>query len=160
MYAPDKQGVTALSILAPDVMEMLMESASMCDIEFIEDKLYFYWPDIEFGSNSFREKFATVEAVLKQISHKLSYKELKQLNSRSKIQSVPAEAMRLTMVGWKPTILVFVIGYIALEIIGELVPRGQYFVAIIFYTVLGYFAWKLYRQQKIKKAFNNRYKKY
>lgn len=43
LYAPDTYGISALTILAPDAMEVLLHNAALCDVEIVQNKMYFYW---------------------------------------------------------------------------------------------------------------------
>lgn len=71
LYVPDKYGVSALSIIAPDAMEALMRMKSLCDIEIIENQIYFYWPETDLKRDSYEKVFATVEEVMREIGDKL-----------------------------------------------------------------------------------------
>jgi hypothetical protein len=72
LYAPDKYGISALTVIAPDVMEVLMKHASTCDIEIIDNKLYFYWPDVAMSGSDYEEKFSTVNEVMRKIQDHLT----------------------------------------------------------------------------------------
>ncbi len=71
-YAPTKQGVTLLTLLAPDVMVTLMDRAVNCDIEIKGDRLYFYWPDIPEKTSDYKERFSIVGAILDEVGNKLT----------------------------------------------------------------------------------------
>src|SRR5687767_10750577 len=57
LYAPNKYGISALTVVAPDVMMTLMQHAALCDIEIIDNKLYFYWPDLADEATEYERIF-------------------------------------------------------------------------------------------------------
>ncbi|HEX5797289.1 MAG TPA: hypothetical protein VFX86_02775 [Candidatus Saccharimonadales bacterium] len=71
LYVPDKYAVSALSIIAPDAMEALMRMKALCDIEIVENQIYFYWPDTEAKREKYENAFATVGEVMSEIGGKL-----------------------------------------------------------------------------------------
>lgn len=71
LYAPDTYGVSALTVLAPDAMEILMRYAVLCDIEIIDNKMYFYWSKIAITTDDYKQMFGCVYAVLKELRNKL-----------------------------------------------------------------------------------------
>lgn len=87
LYAPDKYAVNALTIIAPDAMEALMKMKALCDIEIIEDKIYFYWPraDIE----KYKDIFTTVETVMNEIGRKLAKRDISTKISQKQIHTTP-----------------------------------------------------------------------
>lgn len=87
LYAPDKYGITALTILAPDAMEALMHHAALCDIEIIDNKLYFYWPATPEKRSDYEEIFKTVEEVLEQTGGKLIKDDVFATYSQAQIHS-------------------------------------------------------------------------
>lgn len=72
LFAPDKHGVTALELLAPDVMDAMMRHAAHCDIEIVGRRLYFYWPKEPETAGDYRKMLAVVEAVWEEIRKKLT----------------------------------------------------------------------------------------
>lgn len=68
LYAPDKHAVDALTILAPDVMQVLLEKNALCDIEIIGKKLYFYWPLQAKTAADYEMIFSAFEAVMAQVA--------------------------------------------------------------------------------------------
>lgn len=71
LYAGDKQAVSALTILAPDVMATLKEYAAHCDLEIIKDRLYFYWSKSPKQLKDYKRILDTVEYVWPQINYEL-----------------------------------------------------------------------------------------
>lgn len=89
IYAPDQYGISALTIIAPDAMDSLIRNAALCDIEIIDNKLYFYWPAVAVFAGDYEKTFHTVEEVLKEISKKLSSGDIYKDTSQAKVQSNP-----------------------------------------------------------------------
>jgi hypothetical protein len=87
LYAPDNYGITALTVLAPDVMETLMKFAASCDIEIIQDRLYFFWPDIPGSQKSYQDIFTTVNQVLDQTLRKLTTSDIFASKNQAMVQS-------------------------------------------------------------------------
>jgi len=71
VYAADKDKVAALSILTPDVMEVLLEHAPNADIELIENKLFFYWKGHEMIAKDLEDVFTTITAVMTELHRSL-----------------------------------------------------------------------------------------
>jgi hypothetical protein len=88
LYAPDKYGVTALTVIAPDVMEELLRQGMLCDIEIIDNKLYFYWPDLPSEQKDFELRFNTVLNIWKQLHTVLGKKDVFSTDVQAKIHSV------------------------------------------------------------------------
>lgn len=72
LYAPDTYAVSMLSIIGPDVMWALMQHAAACDIEIIDNNVYFYWPLTAQTKDDYDRMFATIDAVMKEIGRKLT----------------------------------------------------------------------------------------
>lgn len=64
IYALEKDGIAALTLIAPDAMEILLGHAIRCDIEIIENKIFFYWSELNVSLEDYYEAFSTVEEVL------------------------------------------------------------------------------------------------
>ncbi len=64
LYAPEKDSLAALTLIAPDAMEVLMNHAIKCDIEIIEDRIFFYWTGLDISLKNYFEAFSTAEEVL------------------------------------------------------------------------------------------------
>lgn len=111
LYAPDSYAVTALTILAPDAMKTLLEHAMRCDIEIVENKLYFYWAGDDLMRDEVISKFETVQEVLAQIGKKLTRGEIFAKTSQARVTSENAPAPRLRK-GWKPLAAVVLGGYL------------------------------------------------
>lgn len=115
LYAPDKYGISALSIIAPDVMETLMEYASMCDIEIIDNRVYFYWPDPANSKKQFENYFATVDGVIDKIEKKLLHSNIFANSAQQQVHSQPNnKGVHLKKTPWKGiisavTIFIFLI---------------------------------------------------
>ena len=107
LYAPDNYGITALTVLAPDVMETLMKFAAKCDIEIIQNKLYFYWPDIPENQKAFQDEFTTVDQVLDQTLKKLTKSDIYAAKNQEMVQSNARQAGgRLIKSWWNSTSMI------------------------------------------------------
>lgn len=67
LYASDKSGISALKAIAPDIIEVLMKYSAKCDVEIIDNKIYFYWPRIATTQQEYETYFTTVGMVLDKI---------------------------------------------------------------------------------------------
>ncbi len=76
LYAPDKFGIEALTILAPDVMLSLLKHAGKCDIEIVDNKMYFYWRKSTQVSSEQTKKLATAERIVEELHRKLKFGKL------------------------------------------------------------------------------------
>lgn len=104
LYAPDNYGITALTVLAPDVMETLMKFAASCDIEIIQNKLYFYWPSIPKNQKSYQDAFTTVDQVLDQTLKKLTKSDIYATKNHAMVQSkASTSGGRLVRSWWNST---------------------------------------------------------
>jgi hypothetical protein len=94
LYAPDTYAVSMLSIIGPDVMWALMQHAAACDIEIIDNYVYFYWPLTAQTANDYERMFATINAVMSEVGRKLTKGNIytsttqAQLHSEAKTQGV------------------------------------------------------------------------
>lgn len=91
LYAPDKYAISALSIIAPDAMDTLLRMHSLCDIEIIDNYIYFYWPDESMSREQYENIFATVSAIIDEIGKKLSKSNIFASESQAKVHSEPAK---------------------------------------------------------------------
>ncbi|MES2971896.1 MAG: hypothetical protein V4702_06265 [Patescibacteria group bacterium] len=116
LYAPDKYGISALTIIAPDAMEALMRNAALCDIEIVDNKLYFYWPKVADAKVEYEEIFRTVQAVLEEIGKKLSRGDIFAHASQAKVHTeTNAQGVRLKKSGIKLVTVLVIIGYIGAQ---------------------------------------------
>lgn len=141
LYAPDKYGISALTVLAPDAMEALMKYAALCDIEIIDNKIYFYWPDPAMSQNQFTNMFATVQGVMTKIQAKLvrgdifSTQDQKQVHAQASARGARLKTSRLATIF---SIVIFVIFFgarIGLEILPPSFTLGFAGFMIIFALV-------------------------
>lgn len=72
LYIPDKYQVAALTILAPDIMQLLLELGAKCDVEVIGSQLYFYWPKDDFDISQFARAHRTMNVVYSKINDQLN----------------------------------------------------------------------------------------
>jgi hypothetical protein len=100
VYAPDNHAVTLLAIIAPNVMEALMQHATKYDIEIIDNKLYFYTSESKPIGDLIMETFTTAQQVLDKIGKKLCTSNIYSdayLSSSTEDVAVAAPRLR---VGW------------------------------------------------------------
>jgi hypothetical protein len=121
LYAPDQYGISALTILAPDVMHVLMEHAATCDIEIVNNKLYFYWPDVALSRAQYEKIFLVASHILQEIKDKITksdiYKTTEQaaLHTESTANGVLLKKSLLKSVILKLVIgILFFLGYVQL----------------------------------------------
>ena len=73
LYTEKENAVDALSILAPDVMQVLLNMHALCDIEIIDNYIYFIWSERKMNKTAYEKVFMTVQSVMDQIGYKLSH---------------------------------------------------------------------------------------
>lgn len=163
LYAPDTYGISALTVLAPDAMETLMEKAVLCDIEVIQNKLFFYFPAPPIKRTQYETMFSTVETVLNKLGKKLNQDDIFATPSQAKVHAFASNSgvrLKRTKVGLVVG-SVFVL-YFASQIILGATNRGGLNAIIISIFWLGLVGWILtsvYKQTKLKKEYMERYNK-
>lgn len=122
LYAPDNYGITALTVLAPDAMVALMDHASKCDIEIINNKLYFYWPSTPKTQKEYEEIFSTVDSVLDKTLDKLTTSDVFAQTSQATIHSTEQnEGVRLKKSRWTYSVqLGLIVSFVSLVLIGSM----------------------------------------
>lgn len=122
VYAPDSYSISALTIIAPDVMLTLLQHASLCDIEVVGNKLYFYWPEMAYTRADYKNAFSTVENILDKIGDKLVQGNIFKNDSQAALHATPqGRGARLQLGGGS---FVFAVSAIV-----------SYFAFIIFFPV-------------------------
>lgn len=138
LYAPDKLAISALTVMAPDAMLALMQSRALCDIEIIDDKVYFYWPDLPRNGSDYSDTFRTVEAVLDEIGDKLTQGDIYPHPTNSQVHSqAMAGGVRLKKKGGAFILLIvaaIVASQIAMVFVRSVV--GIYLVVGVMYTMV------------------------
>lgn len=168
LYAPDNYGVTALTVLAPDAMAALMDHASKCDIEIINNKMYFYWPITPKDKDDYEEVFLTVDSVLDKTLDKLTTSDVFAHTSQSALHSSAQTAgVRLKKSFWTSSVqLTLIVAFVSLILIGSMLvgqnPSSTTVVVTIiclFLLVMGLFGTAIYmviRKNRRQKAFYKR----
>jgi hypothetical protein len=87
VYAPDRYAVSALTILAPNAMEVLLSHGALCDIEIIENKLYFYWSGTMRKREDFEQVFTTAQEILKVFGNKLEKSDIYATKKHAKLHA-------------------------------------------------------------------------
>lgn len=163
LYAPDTYGVTALTVIAPDAMDALLRHAALCDIEVIDDKVYFYWPQIANHRNHYQESFATAHEVLKKIGDKLKRSDIFAHPTQAQVHTQPgSQGVRLKKNKWGIiSTIAFVILYLGAEIFKS-ATLGLYFTIPIGMIFVGSAIIAIYKAQKrtqLRKELVSRYAK-
>lgn len=157
LYAPDQYGVTALSILAPDAMEVVMQHASKCDIEIIDNKLYFYWSDTGHSPIIMQDKFSTVNEFLRKVSDKLVSSDIFGQESQ-KQQHINSSAL-LYRQRWQftPFQQMLVLSIIIYLVVYQFIPGLSIYLLmpIIFIAGLLLALIRQLRQKHLRKKFEN-----
>jgi hypothetical protein len=95
-YAPSGYAISLLTVIAPDAMLMLMRQGAACDIEIIDNHLYFYWPAKASTRKGYEHIFATSEAVMKEVGHKLAKSDIYATREQASLHSTEnAQGVRL-----------------------------------------------------------------
>lgn len=71
VYTPNGHELSAVGILAPDVMQVLLDHARKFDIELVGNRLYFYWQPHTEDKDEYTAMFASAQRILREIQHKL-----------------------------------------------------------------------------------------
>lgn len=161
LYAPDTYAVSALTIIAPDAMETLMQHAALCDLEIIDNKLYFYWPQIACTRKHYEDIFLTVDAVLKEIGKKLTTDNIFATVSQERVHSSADTAgVRLK----RRNFSLYFVGIVVLSIVQmssqifEGLSRTLPFVSVpITFGVVFYVLFRMRRRTQLLNDLKNRF---
>jgi hypothetical protein len=163
LYAPDQYGVSALTVLAPDAMDALLNHAGLCDIEIIDNRLYFYWPMKTNGPGLYKEVFETSQEVLEQINDKLKNGDIFGNTHQAKLHTnLNGEGVRLKKASAIPIIVFIIVLYWLssfsslflgdIRFVGYIIP---YLIQpIIIIAAIVYYL----RRQKLREEFIKRYR--
>lgn len=163
LYAPDTYGVSALTVLAPDAMETLMEKAVLCDIEVIQNKLFFYFPVPPVKRTQYETMFDAVETVLHKLSKKLNQDDIYATASQAKIHAIASSSgarLKRSKVGLLLG-AIFVL-YFASQILLGATDRGGFnavIISLFWFGIVGWIIISVYKQAKLKKEYTQRYDK-
>lgn len=167
LYAPDTYGVSALTIIAPDVMERLMQHAALCDIEVIDDKMYFYWPEFPEDAKTYEDMFNTVTEILEEVGRKLQSANIFAHPTQAQIHSQPAtNGVRLKKRKLWPYILLVVGTYIGLQFLQvyDQSTGMAIFASLSYFPIMFIFLWpQIYNQfnrKRLHKSLQERLKDY
>lgn len=119
VYAPHGHKLHAVDILAPDVMQKLLEYARPCDVEIVGNRLYFYWTLLHENSEDYTKMFTVAEAVLREIKHKLTRPPATMDTSQRLAEEIPPASLRTKPVArgaflWATIIIVLMSAFIAI----------------------------------------------
>lgn len=91
VYAADKDRVTALSILTPDIMEALLKHAHDADVEIIGNKLFFYWNNTQMTAADIEKVFVTIAAIMPELERKLGGAKLSKANEPARLDAIASQ---------------------------------------------------------------------
>lgn len=162
LYAPDTYGISALTIIAPDAMDTLLRIKALCDIEIIDNSIYFYWPDTKGDPESYKSAFQTVESVMKEIGTKLIEDDIFATKSQARVHAEAVGGVKLKRSSLTAgTIFTFLV--IAVVFFVQPLPNMGFtyeLVALQWSIVAGAVVWTIYksvnRSRKLKQL-NERY---
>jgi hypothetical protein len=164
LYAPDKYGVGMLSIIGPDTMWVLMEHAAACDIEIIDNNLYFYWPFGADDRGDYERIFATVDAVLTKIGKKLTKADIYATHDQALVHSnATSQGVRLAA---NPKFLGSMVGVVLIAIyavgifLGELAGWFNLIYMVVPLVVFGVIIWQLIKASQAHKLRNQLAKRF
>lgn len=71
--AARQDSIDVLSILTPDIMQQLIAMKAVCDIEFLENRMYFTWSERKMNTASYEKVFSTAQLILVELERKLKH---------------------------------------------------------------------------------------
>lgn len=160
LYAPDNYGVTALTILAPDAMEVVMQHAVLCDIEVVQDRLYFYWAKPARSSEQYQKMYETAQAVLGKIGEELTTQDIYASSDQARVHATPsATGERLKRHNVTKLAILFIIVYISLMVfgpvlLGEFAGLSSLLFWVVLFVIIGVGS---VRQSRLKRDYLSRY---
>ncbi|MCA9342667.1 hypothetical protein KC950_01480 [Candidatus Saccharibacteria bacterium] len=159
LYAPDKYGVTALTLIAPDVMETLMQFAAKCDIEIIDNKLYFIWPETPRSYQQYKDIFNTVDKILDQIQKKLISGNIYTHSTQAKLYTTPyIKTSKLKIFGSMYEIMFFalcIVGGLSIKLFG-LSRLGVLIIVVLCFIYVLFAIFSHARKKQLLKNFEQR----
>lgn len=154
VYAPKAYSVSALSIIAPNVMLTLLRQSALCDIEIIDNKLYFYWPELPYSQADYKNAFETVEKVLADIGDDLATKDIFSTNEQMELHAQP-HGVRLKRRGI-PLGLVLLLLILAF-LLGGLGLSTEGLSLIFTLVIYGVYFWKKRRRMSLRSRLRRGY---
>jgi hypothetical protein len=161
LYAPDTYGVSALTLLAPDVMEVLLEYAARCDIEVVQDKLLFYWGLTDLNRQQYEQAFITANAVVKKLGDKLTKADIFSTTAQAKVHANPiGSGVRLKRSKVSILVILGIVLYVGAKILEhtQFAALGIAGVALLWVVFIGWIVISVFRQARLKQEYSNRYK--
>lgn len=163
LYAPDTYGVSALTLLAPDAMEVLLQHAALCDIEIVQNKMYLYWSVPANNQNQYEQIFKTAEAVVTKLKSKLIQDNIYALDSQARVHASPtSDGVKLKQSSLNTYVTIgFIVAYFAINILVNVGSLAKYSFLIYPVLFIGFFAWVLItasKQGKLREEYQSRYK--
>lgn len=157
LYAPDSYGVSALMLLAPDAMQVLIEHAALCDVEIVQNKLYFYWPKPPKNKQQYMQLFETAQAVIDKLGKRLVEVDIFASNAQAQIHADPnSRGVRLR--GKRGVLimtfaLINVYFYSLFQTNNTVMTFYQSGILLFFVLSIAYFIWKQLRRIRSKRKY-------
>jgi hypothetical protein len=162
LYAPDTYGVSALAVIAPDAMDAILRMEALCDIEIIDNYIYFYWPDNAQTPESYEKDLETVESIIGEIGEKLTKDDIFATKSQARVHAEGANGVRLnrnslTLAGIVSLAIIFGIIFIMVFYKGNAIKYADvaYWIFIVGAILLS--VYQSVRKSRLRKQLNARY---
>jgi hypothetical protein len=123
-YAPRTYEQSMVNILAPDIMQVLLAYAAHCDIEIVDNYMYFYWPYTLHSPQDVQKIFQTAHAVMYQLHDKLSRSDIYGTPRQQQSHEEGSRGVRLQKK--KKTILQYFFDVAPLVIGGFLIVKPEF----------------------------------
>lgn len=168
LYVPKDHQITALSILTPDVMDFLITKATICDIEIVDDKLYFYWHSYPNSEEAYEERFNVVRQMLVETGRKLTTGNILNESLKNSIEASAQQSGSAPVKLKKTTTLVSLAAVIMFLLVGSqifyasgstnLLPFdiSALIFLLVFAGIFGYAVTYSIKQRWLKKSLENR----
>lgn len=161
LYAPDTYGISALTILAPDAMEELMQHAALCDIEVVENKLLFYWPAPAKTKSQYEEIFNTAQAVITKLGKKLTQADIFGTKAQAQIHAQPGASgvrLRRSKIGFAVTVGIVLYFMAQFTEHTRFSSLGLAFIGLFWASFIGWIAFSSVKRASLKSEYLKRYR--
>ena len=161
VYAPRTYEQSAVNILAPDIMEALLKHAAFCDIEIVDNYLYFYWPGHIYTPQDMQRIFATAHEIVVELKNKLTRSDIYGKPEQKALHE-QGEGVRLQRGVAKGAIALIVI-IVAGSVLGAIFfgdsEKGYNFsLLLLLIAVLIYRTYTSHKKRQLKKELDQRNK--
>jgi len=162
VYAPTNYESSVVNLLAPDIMEALLMNAAYCDIEIIDNCLYFYWPSHPESGREVQKIFTTACVVMDEMRDKLIRSDI-YVTSAHKEAHTHGKGVHLK----RHSVTWAIIGAISLSFLGKLLSdmyvkdsplAQQILITTIFIIAALYGLYVGFKKHRLKKELEHRNK--